>query len=248
MLINYLFLFVFLSLDGLQQGFNIGKNSSPRFDVASSRWKSTGLPDINLELPASPGSSENAGPSSSRTQSLEMDVLLAHADHPTPKSNDSDPTTRWVKRLKVTSSDSSGRGTETTNLAENSSHDKKQAFFRNVLKNSITSSEPTPRKILGKEIMLFDRSQKEEEEGKEVLLSHAWIKRWLRNGSQISEKKPEAIVVCEPQSSKMSVDDLQKKQFPSIAAMALMGKAMSGYQTCELKKRGNFTVWKTKGF
>ncbi|KAL8540219.1 hypothetical protein ACS0TY_001701 [Phlomoides rotata] len=241
----------------LTKGFNIGTNSSPRFNAASSRevehpWKRTGLPDINLELPASPAaatSSENAGPGSSRTESLEMDVLLAHAEHPTLKSNlspnSSDPTTRWVKRLKQSTSDSSGRGTKSSNLAENLSRDKKRGFFRNVLKNSITSSESTPSKILGKEPISSDRSQKEDEEGKELLLSHSWIKRWLRNGSQISEKKPEAIVVCEP---KTSVDDFQKKQFPSIAAMALMGKAMSGYQSCELQKRGNFIVWNSKAF
>ncbi|KAL8553167.1 hypothetical protein ACS0TY_001711 [Phlomoides rotata] len=241
----------------LTKGFNIGTNSSPRFNAASSRevehpWKRTGLPDINLELPAAPAaatSSENAGPGSSRTESLEMDVLLAHAEHPTLKSNlspnSSDPTTRWVKRLKQSTSDSSGRGTKSSNLAENLSRDKKRGFFRNVLKNSITSSESTPSKILGKEPISSDRSQKEDEEGKELLLSHSWIKRWLRNGSQISEKKPEAIVVCEP---KTSVDDFQKKQFPSIAAMALMGKAMSGYQSCELQKRGNFIVWNSKAF
>ncbi|KAI3448024.1 hypothetical protein Pfo_004689 [Paulownia fortunei] len=253
------------------KGFNIDSNLSPWIDVASSRevgcrWTNTGLPDINLELPALPAvasSSENVCPSSSRTQSLDMDMLLAHAEQPKPKSNlclddssKADPTTRWVKRLKLSSSNSSAQGTKSSNLAESSSHDKMKKYFRSILESSITSSEPTPRKHDGKETILVDKSRdlsKEDKDftvdpakkGKEFLLSHAWIKRWLRNGSRLTKKNPETVVA---QCSKLSLDDLQKKQFPSIAAMALMGKAMNGFQSCELQKRGSFTVWNTRAF
>lgn len=215
--------------------------------------RSSWLPDINLEPPplaAAVASSSEDVPSSSRTQSLEMDMLLSHAQ---PKSNLSppkpDPTARWVKRLK-TSSDSTAQGTKTLNLSENSSHEKEGAILRSIFKK-----RPT-----GKEMVLSDgsgNSSKEEEnlsqdppkKSKEVLLSQIWIKRWLSNGSQNSQKKDEAAVVCEPQKSKSSsVDDLRKKQFPSIAAKALMGKSMTSFQSCDVQKRGSFTVWNSKAF
>lgn len=249
------------------QVFNLDNNLSPRIVVASSRevgrrWMSSELPEINSELPALPvvkSSSEDV-PTSSRTQSLEMDMLLAQAEQPEPKSNLSpddspkpDPTTRWVKRLKLSSSDSSAQGTKSLKLAEKSSHDKRRDIFRSILRKGIT------REQHGEETFLSDRSgslSKEDEQvspeqpkkSKELLLSHVWIKRWLRNGPQIPRRKPETVVVCEPQSLKASLDDLQKKQFPSIAAMALMGRSMTGFQSCELQKRGSFTIWNTNNF
>ncbi|KAL0348421.1 UNVERIFIED_CONTAM: hypothetical protein Sangu_1069900 [Sesamum angustifolium] len=76
------------------EGFNIKSTLSTRIDVASSKevghvWMDTSIPDINLEPPAlhaAASSSEDMGPSSSRTQSLEVDVLLAHSDQPNPKT------------------------------------------------------------------------------------------------------------------------------------------------------------------
>lgn len=243
------------------QVFNRDNNLSPRIVVASSsrevgrRWMSSKLPEINLELPALPvvaNSSEDV-PTSSRTQSLEMDMLLAQAEQPEPKSNLSpkpDPTTRWVKRLKLSSSDSSAQGTKSMKLADKSSHDKRRDFFRSILKKGIA------REQYDDETFLSDRGgsmSKEDEQvspeqpkkSKELLLSHVWIKRWLRNGPQIPQRKPDTVVICEPQSLKSSLDDLQKKQFPSIAAMALMGRSMTGFQSCELQKRGSFTIWNT---
>ncbi|KAL7082731.1 hypothetical protein ACP275_14G120300 [Erythranthe tilingii] len=235
------------------KGFNIDSNSSPRIDVSSSRrvkhrGTKTGLPDINLQLPALPAvasSSENVGPTSSRTQSLEMETLIAQAEQPKPKSNDSseaDPTNRWVKRLKLNSTNSSAQGTKSSSLAEKSSHRKMKKLFGSILESGSTTStsEPTSRK--------HHSNKNEEEKGKRLLLSHAWIKRWRKNRLELTETKPETVVICEPNSSKLSLDDLQKKQFPSIAAMALMGKAMNGLKSCEHQKRGPLTVWNTKTF
>ncbi|KAI3446131.1 hypothetical protein Pfo_002796 [Paulownia fortunei] len=249
--------------------FNMESNL-PWINVASSREvgcprPNIELPDINLELPALPGaasSSENMCHSSSKTQSFEMDKLLAHVELPKPKSNfslddcpNADPCNRWVKRLKLTSSNSSAQGTKSSNLAETSSHEKISKLFSRIPKSSMTSSEPTPRKHHGKESVLSDKSgdflKKDEDpknKGTGLLLSHAWIQRWLHNGSGISKKKPETVVVFEPQSSKLALKNLQKVQFPSIAAMALMGKALTCFQPCELQKRGSFTVWNTNAF
>ncbi|GAV58249.1 hypothetical protein CFOL_v3_01783 [Cephalotus follicularis] len=82
----------------------------------------------------------------------------------------------------------------------------------------------------------------------DITLSHSWIQRWCRNKSATSpQKKADVVVVCEPlSSSREAIDDFQKKQYPSIAAMALMGKAMTGFRPCEFKNRGSFVVWTTK--
>lgn len=227
--------------------------------VAATSSRKARIPDMNLEPPEFPAPGiflENAGPSSSRTQSLEMDVLLAHGEYPRPKlklktdySTKTDPSSRWVKRLKLNSS--SAQTTKSINLGESLSHEKMSTYFSRIIKNSISSSEPSQVKHHGKEAPI-DLSKEEEDfpvdlvkKDAQLVLSHAWIQRWLSNESRVMQKKHGEMVVCEP---KLDLEDLEKKQFPSIAAMALMGKAMSGFQPCEVHKRGSFTVWNTKAF
>ncbi|KAL2537676.1 uncharacterized protein Fot_19067 [Forsythia ovata] len=249
---------------------NTDSNLPLRINVTPSKvGLNTELPDINLELPALPAaasSSNDAGPSSSRTQSLDMDVLLAHAEQPSTSkhvicSDDSpktDPTTRWVKRLKVSTSDSYACGTKSSGFDKNPSHEKVKRLFGRILIDGITNSEPAVDKQC-ENITISDKigdlPRKDEssfmdmsKEGKKLLLSHSWIQRWLRKGSGSPQKDPEAVVVCEPQCSKLALEDLEKKQFPSIAAMALMGKAMSGFEPCELQMRGSSVTWNTRAF
>lgn len=69
-------------------------------------------------MPAVASSSNDAGPSSSRTRNLDMDLLLADAEQPSTSkhvisSDDSlknDPTIGWVKRLMGSASYSYARG------------------------------------------------------------------------------------------------------------------------------------------
>ncbi|XP_073292674.1 uncharacterized protein [Primulina huaijiensis] len=255
------------------KAFNMYSSLSYPVDVFSSReakrqGPNTKLPDINLEppaLPAAAASSENSGPSSSKTQSLEMDMLMAHAEPSKPNSNlspedsrEADPGNRWVKRLKLSSSQSSSRGTKSSDLAGNS-HDKKmKKHFGRILTNGILSSEPYSRKHHGKVSVALDNKgslikQNTEitvspsKKSMELLLSQPWIQRWLHDESRSSTQEyTETTAVCAPQSSKLAMKNHQKEQFPSIGAMALMGKAVRGFQPCDLQKRGSFTVWNTK--
>ncbi|XP_073022203.1 uncharacterized protein [Primulina eburnea] len=255
------------------KAFNMNSFLSYPIDVFSSRetktrGPKTKLPDINLELPAfaaaKAASSENSGPSSSKTQSLEMDMLMAHAEPSKPNSNlsledsrEADPGNRWVKRLKLSSSQSSSYGMNSSNPTENS-HDKKmKKHFGRILMNGIPSSEPYSRKHHGKESMALDNKrtlskQKTEitvsptKKNSELLLSQPWIQRWRHGESRGSREYTETMAVCALQSSKLALQDHHKKQFPSIGAMALMGKAMRGFQPCDLQNRGSFTVWNTK--
>ncbi|KAI4298330.1 hypothetical protein L6164_031903 [Bauhinia variegata] len=53
--------------------------------------------------------------------------------------------------------------------------------------------------------------------------------------------------ISEPKSSNAVREKFQKKEFPSIAAMALMGKAMGSLHACEFRKKGAVVVWNTRG-
>lgn len=205
-------------------------------------------------------------PSISRTQSLDVEHLLSTAEHPTNSKSSacpddllgSDPCRRWVKRLKPSTSYSFAYGTKSSRMGEASSHEKVSKIFSKILKCSKTSPEPKMSKSYGKEQMVIDQtaellrnaefsSSDSVRKSQDISLSHAWIQRWCHNPSASLKKKPEAIVVCEPKVSKATLD-FQKKQFPSIAAMALMGKAMTSFRPCEFRKRGSFVVWNTNGY
>ncbi|CAL4974676.1 unnamed protein product [Urochloa decumbens] len=73
---------------------------------------------------------------------------------------------------------------------------------------------------------------------------NSWIGRWCQGGTPIYHGTSNV----EKQTSKLTVphDDLEG-QFPSIAAMAMMGRAMNKLRPCELQKRGPSVVWKTQG-
>ncbi|TKY67572.1 F-box protein [Spatholobus suberectus] len=82
----------------------------------------------------------------------------------------------------------------------------------------------------------------------EITLSHPWIQRWSHNRAASSQKRHELGQLREPKSSNAVLEEFQKKQFPSIAAMALMGKAMNSLNPSKLMKKGPVIVWNMKGF
>lgn len=212
------------------------------------------LPDMNVEistLPAASTSSDKAEPCTSRTQSLDMNTLHLNLDH-TSNSNSnecskttlgSEPGSRWIKRLKLNSSTSLALGTNISKLAEPSSHTKLNKLFTGVFDKRHGKELDT----LGAEFSGKSESSSAEtkRERKDVTLSHSWIQRWCHNQNQ---KNPGTLETCKPEDSKFATDEFQKKQFPSIAAMALMGKAMTGFQQCKFQKKASFVVWNTKTF
>ncbi|XP_019170039.1 PREDICTED: uncharacterized protein LOC109165645 isoform X2 [Ipomoea nil] len=223
------------------------------------------LPDMNLQFPAVPAevTPTEQLEQSSKTQSLDMESLLAQADQPSTSKPDlsplnlllgPEPSSRWVKRLKLSNHDAGlALGTMSSNSKEDSSYEKYR-FRGKTTQGGITSSGPMTSKNQGKDLIAQDNcagitgNPESYSADRELLTSHSWIQRLLRNRAITMPKKPE-VVVCEPQSSKLVVppEQLEKKQFPSIAAMALMGKAMKGFQPCEFQRKGPFVVWNTNG-
>lgn len=229
------------------------------------------LCDINQALPDLPALASPVGcgeTSPSRTQSLDVEHILSHAEQPgTSKSSGypdgplgPEPSSRWVKRLKLSSCSSAhaAHGTKSSKLEEAPSHEKVNKFFSKLWKCGTTSSDPMMGRWHGKGQMALDQnaisfwnrepsSVDSAKKSQHITLSHPWIRRWCHNQATAPRKTPNSVVVCQPRCSNATLDDFQKKQFPSIAAMALMGKAMRGFRSCEFRKRGSFVVWNTEG-
>ncbi|XP_010254778.1 PREDICTED: uncharacterized protein LOC104595647 isoform X2 [Nelumbo nucifera] len=224
--------------------------------------------DRSQEAPASSaaaGTMDNGGLSTSRTESLDVDYLLSHTEQPddsifSPQQESAqglDPGNRWVKRLKPSASNSLAHDTKSSKLGDASSNVKVNKLFGTVMNYGRSTSEP----ILGKR---FGKGQMESDKAVMLLtsgecssmglmkeswdLSHSWIQRWCRHHAVAPLMKPASTYVCEPHGSKAASEELERKQFPSIAAMALVGKAMSGFRPCEFRKRGSSVVWNTEGF
>lgn len=232
-------------------------------EVMGGRLLNGGSSGMNQELTDLPAMASPAGcmeTSTSRTESLDVGDLSHAEEAIIPKSNGcadgahrSEPSCRWIKRLKLNGSGSS-HGTKISKMGQASSHRKVNKLFGRMLRRGMASSEPAGGRTLGKEKMedqnaVFLRNDKPSTfdsvtKSQGVTLSHPWIRRWCQNRTASPQKKPQGRVVCEPECSK-ATDEFQKKQFPSIAAMALMGKAVCGFHPCELKKGGSFVVWNT---
>ncbi|XP_022747117.1 uncharacterized protein LOC111296899 [Durio zibethinus] len=230
-------------------------------EEAGNKMVNTELPDMNEGLPALPAvanSIDDGETSTSRTQSLDAEHLLCHVKPPsnfnTAACPDSplepEPSSRWIKRLKLSTSDPFAHGTKSSKIEEVSSCEKVNKIFCK------TSSEPTiARSHVGPQLA-FDQTATQLKNGdstsgdsvrksQEIYLSRSWIHRWCRHKAMSPNKKLDAAVPCEPQSSKATSDELQRKQFPSIAAMALMGRAISGFHPCEFRRNGSLIVWNT---
>ncbi|PWA77111.1 hypothetical protein CTI12_AA228230 [Artemisia annua] len=230
------------------------ESSLPHLPPIDTRRKSKiELPDINLEVSDVPAASSSIGkaePCPSRTQSLDMNALQFNVENTSHSNSNecsnsnmgSDPGSRWIKRLKLNASSNLALGTKTSKLAEPSSHGKKLAepSSHGKLKDKCHGKESESLMV---DSCSVDTNTKRD--CKDITLLHSWIQRWSRNQNQ---KNPEIVETEKPDESKFTTDELQKKQFPSIAAMALMGKAMTGFQQCKFQKKESFVVWNTKAF
>ncbi|TMX05282.1 hypothetical protein EJD97_025127 [Solanum chilense] len=221
--------------------------------------------DINLELPAP---TDNMEASSSRTESFDLGSILARAEQPSSSRTDfcpegllgHDPASRWVKRLKMSACGSLAFGTKSSSLVGETSNEKSHKFLNQIPEGTIANSElASSSKRHGKELMVHDNtanlamnsstaSMSVIKKDLEALTSHSWIQRLLHDRTTNAPKRPQPVVVCEPQTSKLELYDFQKKQLPSLGAMALMGKAMNGFQPCEYHRKGPLVVWNTKSF
>ncbi|VFQ67853.1 unnamed protein product [Cuscuta campestris] len=228
----------------------IKKNKTPNNIVNS----------YTLDIPAEASSSDNLE-LSSNTHSLDMEsFIIAHNDQnsnskPALFQSDlpgSDPSSRFVKRLKLSNLYNMALGTRSLNIKEDSSHEYKQ---QHTGFHGKACSEPTSNKNKGKEWMVQDKCTTRNNVGesssaaenlkscRDKLTSYPWIQRLLRDRATKSLQVPEVVGGYEPGSACLEAEQIQKRHFPSIAAMALMGKGMKGFQPCQFQNKGSFVVW-----
>lgn len=253
------------------QNVSLSPSTDLAGEVTDNRFMRIELPDMNQKLPEPPNTEspvDDLESSPSRTQSLDVEHFLPHVEKSiTSKSAGcpdgipgQDPTSRWVKRLKLSSEDSIGYVTKSSKMGEASSYEKVNRIFNKLKRCSITTADQKLGNHRGQELSL-DRetvllnkdkcfSTESEKKGQDLTTLYPWIRRWCTNQtpSQQKKPKPEPVVICAPCTSNATLNDLHKQNFPSIAAMALMGKAMSGFQPCEFRKRGSCTLWNVNGF
>lgn len=237
-------------------------------EKARSKRPITEIPDINEEfLGLQPAASSTDGkePNTSKVHSLNAKQLFSCHEQTSnsqcnvrkDRSFGPDTSNRWIKRLKLSSSDSFGVGTKSSDVGEGSSHEKFNTFFNKITKCNKDIFDANLGKNHGKEQMAIDQtveslgnsgslSMDSNKRKQSMLNGSSWIQRWCQCGPVSPPSNPEPLVICEPNSLKFGQDELAKKQFPSIAAMALMGKAMHGFRSCEFKKKGPVVVWNTK--
>ncbi|KNA07059.1 hypothetical protein SOVF_175450 [Spinacia oleracea] len=238
-------------------------------EKARSKRPITEIPDINEELPGlqpAVSSTDGKDPSTSRVCSLNAKHLFSSHEQTSRSeynaqqehSPGADSSNRWIKRLKVSSSDSFGIGTKSSDIGEGSSHEKFNTFFNRITKCDKESFDSKLHKQNGPAHMAIDQNAESLRNGESSsslgltkrnqssMLGCSWIQRWCQNCTAPPRSNPEPLVICEPRHLKTGQDELVKKEFPSIAAMALMGKAMNGFRSCEFKKRGSIVVWNTK--
>ncbi|XP_021904595.1 uncharacterized protein LOC110819644 isoform X1 [Carica papaya] len=250
-----------------------GKNPSTSLAaIASAREDAgSGVPNTELttssqELLAIPGresSADDKETSTSRTQSLDVEHLLSNAEQPTnnkPGSSlhgcvEDELGSRWVKRLRRSVSDSFGHGTKILKMGQTCSvgklqKDPSKSWNHNVINSEPKQAEYAKADVLDQPATFLKDSEAclpgGKEKNEEITFSHPWIRRWCHKKAVSPEEKSEGV--CEPQSSKEILGEFEKKQFPSIAAMALVGKAMNGLSPCEIRKSGSVIIWNTKGF
>ncbi|KAF2601599.1 hypothetical protein F2Q70_00028055 [Brassica cretica] len=73
--------------------------------------------------------------------------------------------------------------------------------------------------------------------GEDITLQHPWIQRWCKKKDVSTDHGS-----FEPENQK----EMEKKQYLSIAAMALMGKALSGLNPHGLRNTDSLMVWNAR--
>ncbi|PIA52730.1 hypothetical protein AQUCO_01000536v1 [Aquilegia coerulea] len=196
-----------------------------------------------LRLLAPEDSIQNRARSTSVTETLDVENIYSSVEQPEKYEFNfqqnlpfDQQNMRWAKRLKL-------------EMGDFPSGDRVNELCKRI-KNSDSSSSHL---ILNK---FPDEGQMEMSRGPALLnnrgsispdylyLSHPWIQRWCPKGQQM---KPTTPVTHKPENLKAVVDEFHTKKFPSIAAMALVGKATSSFQPCRTRKRGSVMIWNIEG-
>uniref|UniRef100_A0A0D9V4A0 Uncharacterized protein n=1 Tax=Leersia perrieri TaxID=77586 RepID=A0A0D9V4A0_9ORYZ len=190
--------------------------------------------------------------SMSKTSSMNIDLVLFQISgmrNPIPNDLNEppvcpDPSEKWLKRLQHDTSSSHVPCSKKSKVGDGPMAGGACTEFGEVFNCGSNSSDVI--KHVENKLMCKGFIDQQSEEGSPMPAKslNRWIGRWCRGGTPVFH----GISNIERQEDKsdMPLDRLES-QFPSIAAMAMMGRAMNKLRPCELQKRGPSVVWRTEG-
>ncbi|CAD6332936.1 unnamed protein product [Miscanthus lutarioriparius] len=154
-----------------------------------------------------------------------------------------EPSDRWLKRLQLDISDPDMPGSKRPKVGDSPPLRQRDRSFDMALPCNRTDTGAIDRV---KEDQSLDEGKKlqEKQERTPILEKsvNSWIGRWCQGGTPVYHEDPgQGRQATKP--GRLS-EELEG-QFPSIAAMAMMGRAMNKLRPCEHQKKGPFVVWKT---
>ncbi|KAJ6803271.1 uncharacterized protein M6B38_156405 [Iris pallida] len=207
----------------------VGTSSRSQKDIACYNTKLAEIDDSNLEATSS------KDVSTSRSESMDVDNLSCTRKPSSSAEKDTDATWKWVKRLRSNTLDSIPIATKRLKLEDASPGVAEVVTCNRSISNPPQSQQLVESSVLPKKVQCCSVDS---------VMAIPWIQRWCRQ-SRATSAVP---VLCAPEHSNVLPERLEAKQFPSLAAMALMGKSVNNFRPCEFQKRGATNVWNTGEF
>lgn len=201
----------------------------------------TEIPDMNEEPPLVPDRENSVDghqgeTSNSATQSMNVEHFLSRDCKRVRLEPQVEASSRWVKRLKTSPSDSSETKSMMKMKEASLGEKENNNLFLEILKSGINNLQPRNQEPV------VSQSNDLRQGGDDITLLHPWIQRWCKKKTTSTDQPTGQEASFEPESHK----EFEKKQYPSIAAMALMGKALSGLNPYGLRKTNSLMVWNAR--
>ncbi|AEC06484.1 F-box family protein [Arabidopsis thaliana] len=201
----------------------------------------TEIPDMNEEPPLVPDRENSVDghqgeTSNSATQSMNVEHFLSRDCKRVRLEPEVEASSRWVKRLKTSPSDSSETKSMMKMKEASLGEKENNNLFLEILKSGINNLQPRNQEPV------VSQSNDLRQGGDDITLLHPWIQRWCKKKTTSTDQPTGQEASFEPESHK----EFEKKQYPSIAAMALMGKALSGLNPYGLRKTNSLMVWNAR--
>lgn len=188
-----------------------------------------------------------------KTSSMNLDLVLfqiSRMRNPISKALTespvcSDPSDKWLKRLKCDVSDPHVPCSKRPKSRESPTPGGTCTMYSQVL--DYKRDNTCMIKHVKEDQLMHDTPMERQNQEMSPIstknLNH-WIGRWCQGGTPNFH----GSLSLGKQSRKSNTPpDCLEGQFPSIAAMAMMGRVMNKLRPCELEKKGPSVVWKTEG-
>ncbi|CAN6336885.1 unnamed protein product [Urochloa humidicola] len=156
-----------------------------------------------------------------------------------------EPSDRWLKRLQLDISDPDITGSKRPKIGDSPPLGQTKCLFDMALPCNKIGGETIG---CAKEDQGLDEGNNELHDKQErspvpAKSMNSWIGRWCQGGTSVFQEDPsQGRQETKPDQPSEELEG----QFPSIAAMAMMGRVMNKLRPCEHQKKGPFVVWQTE--